>query len=74
MFIDQNNTIVVLDQVLYVANVNGSNGSRSKPSSKDWKKFVKKIDKFKMKIYCNYYQQKGCSQRKHEKKKKGWKV
>jgi hypothetical protein len=35
MFIDQNNTIVVLDQVLYVANVNGSNGSRSKPSSKD---------------------------------------
>jgi hypothetical protein len=34
MFIDQNDTIVVLDQVLYVANVSVSNGSRSKPSSK----------------------------------------
>jgi hypothetical protein len=35
MFIYQNDTIVVLDQVFYVANVNGSNGSKSKPSSKD---------------------------------------
>lgn len=34
------------------------------------KKFAKKIDKFKMKIYCNYYRQKGHWQRKHEKKRK----
>jgi hypothetical protein len=35
MFINQNDTIVVLDQALYVANASGSNGSRSKPNSKD---------------------------------------